>query len=90
MTRGPRRPGWAPRSPVADDCGGVWIVTGVLLCILVYAGVVLMDIAGFTAVLPLVVIPPVLVALIAGSSLLGGGRGSGRRGSTGRPPPDPR
>jgi hypothetical protein len=89
VTRRPCRFGWTRRSRVVDDSGGVWIVTGVFLCILVYAGVVLMDIAGFTAVLPLVVVPPVLVALIAGSNLLGG-RGSGRRGSADRPPPDPR
>jgi hypothetical protein len=35
----------------------VWILTGVVLGALLYAGIVLMAIAGFTPVLPLVVIP---------------------------------
>jgi len=57
-----------------DDRGGVWIVTGIVLCTLVYAGCVLMAVAGFTAVVPLVVVPPVLLGIIAANSLLGGGR----------------
>ena len=61
-----------------DDAGGVWILTGVLLGVLVYAGVVVMYIAGFTPVAPLVVIPPVLIGLIGANSLLGGGRGHAR------------
>ena len=61
-----------------DDAGGVWILTGVVLGALLYAGIVLMAIAGFTPVLPLVVIPPVLIALIGTNSLLGGGRSRGR------------
>jgi len=61
----------------------VWIVTGLVLGAVVYAGMVLMVAAGVTAVVPLVVIPPVLVALIAANSLLGGGRSHGR--SPGRP-----
>jgi hypothetical protein len=72
----------------ADD-GGVWIITGLVLGAIVYAGMVLMAIAGFTAVVPLVVIPPVLVAMIGANSLLGGGRGpsrsSGRDVPTGAP-----
>jgi hypothetical protein len=70
-----------PRRRV-DDAGGVWIITGFVLGAIVYAGMVLMAVAGFTAVIPLVVIPPVLVAIIAANSLLGGGRGS-----TGAPRP---
>jgi hypothetical protein len=66
-----------------DDRGGVWIVTGIVLCVLLYAGIVLMDVAGFTAVVPLVVIPPVLLGLIGANNLLGGGRDHGR--SPGRP-----
>ncbi len=66
-----------------DDAGGVWIAIGVLLGVLVYGLVVLMDVAGFTEVLPLVVIPPVVVGLIGANSLLGGGRG--QRRSVGRP-----
>ncbi len=42
---------------------------------LMYGFVVLMDVAGFTEVLPLVVLPPVVLGLIAANSLLGGGRG---------------
>jgi hypothetical protein len=66
-----------------DDTGGMWIVTGLVLGVVAYAGIVLMAVAGFTAVVPLVVIPPVLVALIGGNNLLGGGRSHGR--SPGRP-----
>ncbi len=63
----------APRGPrETDDVGGVWIVTGWVVGLLVYAGVVLMAMAGFSAVLPLVVVPPVLLGLIAASNLLGG------------------
>jgi hypothetical protein len=61
----------------------VWIATGVILGVLMYGLVVLMDVAGFTEVLPLVVIPPVVVGLIGANSLLGGGRGQRRSG--GRP-----
>ena len=66
-----------------DDAGGVWIITGIVLGVLLYGFIVLMYVAGFTTVAPLVVIPPVLVALIAGNNLLGGGRTHGR--SPGRP-----
>jgi len=64
-----------------DDAGGVWIVTGLVLGALVYAGMVMMLVAGFTPVTPLVVIPPVLIALIAGNNLIGGGRSYGRSGA---------
>ena len=37
---------------------------------------VLMMVAGFTAIVPFVVIPPVIVAMIGANSLLGGGRPS--------------
>ena len=75
---------WRPaatRRPTrrTDDHGGVWIVTGLVLGAIVYAGMVLMAAAGFTAVTPLVVIPPVLVAVIGANNLLGGGRTHGRR-----------
>jgi hypothetical protein len=71
-----------PRTPVGpsrrrDDRGGVWIVTGIVLGAMLYAGIVLMDVAGFTEVLPLVVIPPVLLGLIGANNLLGGGRDHG-------------
>ena len=85
MNRTPPRPG-SPRGGASrprDDRGGVWIVTGLVLGAVVYAGMVLMVVAGVTAVVPLVLIPPVLVALIAANNLLGGGRSHGR--SPGRP-----
>ncbi len=66
-----------------DDRGGVWIVTGIVLGALVYAGCVVMAAAGFSAVVPLVVVPPVLLGIIAANSLLGGGRD--HRRSRGRP-----
>ena len=56
----------------ARDAGGVWIAVGVVGGILVYAFAVLLYVAGFTVIVPVVVIPPVLVALIAASNLLGG------------------
>ncbi len=67
----------------ADDRGGVWIITGLVLGAVVYAGVVVMAAAGFTGVVPLVVVPPVLVAIIGANNLLGGGRTHGR--TAGRP-----
>jgi hypothetical protein len=74
----------APR--VTDDVGGVWIVTGWAVGLLVYAGVVLMAMAGFSAVLPLVIIPPVLLGLIAAGNLLGGrSHGRARTGGAGGP-----
>jgi len=78
------RPGSGTDSRVGrDDIGGVWIVTAVVLGVFAYLGVVVMAVAGFTAVVPLVVLPPVLVALIGANNLLGGGRSHGR--SPGRP-----
>jgi hypothetical protein len=69
----------------------VWIVTGIVMGALVYAGMVTMLVAGFTPVTPFVIMPPVLIALIAGNSLLGGGRTSGRspRGRPAGPAPAP-
>ncbi len=66
-----------------DDHGGVWIRTGLVLGALVYVGMVVMAAAGFTGVIPLVVVPPVLVAVIGANNLLGGGRTHGR--TPGRP-----
>jgi hypothetical protein len=79
MARAPRPPARASRR-WRDDTGGVWIVTGIVLGALLYAGIVLTVIAGFTVAVPLVVIPPVVLGLIAANSLLGGGhsRGAGR------------
>jgi hypothetical protein len=77
----------AVRRHRVDDAGGVWIVTGIVFGILLYALIVLMDVAGFTPVEPLVVIPPVLVAMIGGNSLLGGGRTRGRTAPAPQPAP---
>jgi hypothetical protein len=65
---------------VRDDAGGVWILTGWVLGFLVYVGVVLAWRAGFTAAVPFVVIPPLLVVMIGAGNLI-----SGRR--SGRPAP---
>ncbi|MGC8462437.1 MAG: hypothetical protein ACP5P9_02030, partial [Acidimicrobiales bacterium] len=65
------RAGWAPRGRAAPgDAGGVWIVIGVVGGILLYAGTVLMAVAGFNAILPVVVLPPVVLLLIAGGGFL--------------------
>jgi hypothetical protein len=64
----------------------VWIVTGIVLGALVYAGCVLMAVAGFSAVVPLVVVPPVLLGIIAANSLLGGGRDHRRPQGRQNPP----
>lgn len=87
MSRGPNR--WPPgggRSP--DDAGGLWVRTGLVLGGLIYLGILIMAAAGFTAVVPLVVLPPVLVGVIAAANLLGGrshGRGTGAP-ARGQPP----
>lgn len=69
--------------------GGVWIATGLLLGLLAYGGVLLMLVAGYTAVLPLAVVPLVLVGLIAAANLLGGrsyGQTAGPRAVEGQSP----
>lgn len=88
MTRRPGRGDRDGRAGRGDD-GGVWIATGWALGVLVYAWCVVMVIAGFTAVLPLVVVPPVIVLLIVGSHVVGGPRNYGGRGggATGEPGP---
>ena len=45
-----------------------------VLGVVVYVFIVAMLIAGFHAVLPLVVLPPVVAGLIGANGLLGGGR----------------
>jgi hypothetical protein len=61
----------------------MWVMTGVVLGLVAYAGVVLMLIAGYSSVLPLVVVPLILGGLIGANNLLGGGRTYGR--TPGRP-----
>ncbi|HXW38206.1 MAG TPA: hypothetical protein VEJ44_00815 [Acidimicrobiales bacterium] len=81
MTASPTRRHPAVDRPTArrpSDAGGVWIATGVVLGVLAYAAVVLMLIAGYTSVLPVVVVPIVLVVLIASANVFGGGRAYGR------------
>ena len=76
-----RSPGTGGRH--RDDTGGVWIATGVVAGIIMYGFIILMAVAGFTVVLPLVILPPVVLGLIAANNLIGGGRTYGR--SPGRP-----
>ncbi len=71
-----------------DDAGGVWIVTGIVLGVLVYAGIVVTVMAGFTVAVPLVVIPPVVIGLIGASNLLGAGHRPGARPGPRPPGPD--
>jgi hypothetical protein len=73
---------------VRDDTGGVWIVTGWILGLIVYAGVLLAWHAGFTAAAPFVAIPPVLVIMIGAGNLLSG-RSSRRAPEFNRPDPVP-
>jgi hypothetical protein len=56
------------------DSGGLWIGIGIAGGVALYAGMLIMLVAGFTAILPFVVIPPVLIGLIGANSLLGGPR----------------
>jgi hypothetical protein len=64
--------------PRRDDQGGVWIATGIALAVLMYGFIVVLAVAGFTEVLPLVILPPVVLGLIAANNLIGGGRTPGR------------
>ena len=57
-----------------NDAGGVWIVTGWVVGLLFYAGLVLVWHAGFTAAAPFVVIPAVLVVMIGAGNLVSGRR----------------
>ncbi len=71
--------GTHPARRTRSDTGGVWIAVGIVGGVLLYAGTVLMAVAGFNAVLPVVVLPPVVLVLIAGGGLLRSrppGRGS--------------
>ena len=72
-----------------DDAGGVWIVTGVVLGLIVYAGVVVAWHAGFTAAAPFVVIPAVLVVMVGAGNLLGGKRPGRPAPRFNRPDPVP-
>ena len=65
LTRGSRERG---------DAGGLWIGIGIAGGVVLYAGMLIMLVAGFGAILPFVVIPPVLIGLIGANSLLGGPR----------------
>jgi len=69
-----------PGGRVRDEAGGVWINTGWVVGLLLYAGVVLAWHAGFNAAAPFVIIPAVLALMIGAGNLI-----SGRR--TGRPAP---
>jgi hypothetical protein len=56
------------------DAGGLWIGIGIAGGVALYGGMLIMLVAGFTAILPFVIIPPVLIGLIGANSLLGGPR----------------
>jgi hypothetical protein len=88
MAGGLRTQWKAPRgghaeTPAPSDEGGFWVMTGVVLVLIAYAGVVVLLIAGYTSVLPLVIVPLVMAGLIGANNLLGGGRTYGR--TPGRP-----
>jgi len=85
-----RRP-VGPSGPdhVRDDAGGIWIVTGWVLGGLAYVGVVLTWSAGFTAAVPFVVIPAVLVFMIGAGNLLSGKRSGRPAPRFNRPDPVP-
>jgi hypothetical protein len=70
------RPAVTGRGPKRhrDDEGGLWIRVGIALGVLFYGFMLVLWAAGFTAILPFVVIPLVLVALIGSNALLGGPR----------------
>jgi len=72
-----------------DDAGGVWIITGVVLGLIVYAGVVVAWHAGFTAAAPFVVIPAVLVVMVGAGNLLSGKRPGRPAPRFNRPDPVP-
>ena len=74
---------------VRDDAGGVWIVTGWVVGLIVYAGVVLAWHAGFTAAAPFVVIPAVLVVMIGAGNLVNGRRPGRAAPRFNRPDLDP-
>ncbi len=72
--RTPGRPGGRAGERRRDDEGGLWIRVGIVFGVLFYGFMVALWAAGFTAVVPFVVIPLVLVALIGSNALLGGPR----------------
>lgn len=57
-----------------DDDGGMWINIGIGGGVVMYLGMVVMLAAGFSAITPFVILPPVFLALIGANSLLGGPR----------------
>ncbi|HEY1990139.1 MAG TPA: hypothetical protein VGG43_11790 [Acidimicrobiales bacterium] len=74
-----RRPVAGGVRPVGDpgdpgDAGGLWIGIGIAGGVALYAGMLIMLVAGFSPILPFVIIPPVLIGLIGANSLLGGPR----------------
>ena len=73
-TRVPKTPGGRAEERRRDDEGRLWIRMGIVLGVLFYGFMVVLWAAGFTAILPFVVIPLVLVALIGSNALLGGPR----------------
>ena len=74
---------------VADDAGGVWIITGWVVGCVLYAGVALAWSAGFSAAAPLVVIPAVLVVMVGAGNLISGRRSGRAAPRFNRPDPVP-
>ncbi len=72
MRRLPRASGRHGDDRHRDDAGGVWIVTGWVVGLIVWAGVLLAWHAGFGAAAPFVVIPAILVFMIGAGNLIGG------------------
>jgi len=71
-----------------DDAGGVWIITGWVFGFILYVGVVVAWIAGFTPAAPFVIIPAVLAVMIGAGNLIGG-RSSRQSPRYNRPDPVP-
>jgi len=72
-----------------DDAGGVWIVTGWVVGLIFYAGIVLAWHAGFTGAAPFVIIPPLLIVMIGAGNLVSGRRPGRSAQKFNRPDLDP-
>jgi hypothetical protein len=64
----------APSAGPFDETGGMWINIAIAGGAVMYIGCIVMLAAGFSAIAPFVILPPVFLALIAANSLLGGPR----------------
>ncbi|MHB1709955.1 MAG: hypothetical protein ACYCV7_00930 [Acidimicrobiales bacterium] len=64
----------APPAGPFDEVGGMWINVGIAGGAVMYLGAIVMLVAGFSAIAPFVILPPVFLTLIGANSLLGGPR----------------